>query len=129
MNRRKSLAALTLGTLVIGCPAAARVHARPAATGASRGIEIARMLVTDIERASLVGRSYLRAHPERNRREVLLADAGLARLEAHGGDGPSSLRSSLAARREQEFLLGDTVMVDGWLLARSEASLCALLVA
>jgi hypothetical protein len=42
---------------------------------------------------------------------------------------PDRMRGALAARRARDFADGDTVEVDGWVLARCEAALCMLLAA
>jgi len=89
-------------------------------------------LFSDSESARSVGWRYLERFPEQASRERLLEDAGLAALPGDlPGDEPllvgSLLKAALNQRREQDFLAGDTVILGGWILARSEASLCALL--
>ena len=68
---------------------------------------------------------YLREYPERSDRRLLLADLGLdeAGLGAH--DVPSLLRY-LRDVQQRDFIAGDTVMVNRWILSRTEASVCAL---
>jgi hypothetical protein len=77
----------------------------------------------DRDAAAAVGRAYLDACPEE-------ADPG--RLEAlltgELREGSlDSVRRRLANRRRGDFARGDVVVVRGWVLARSEARLCALI--
>jgi hypothetical protein len=71
--------------------------------------------------AAALGRAYLRRHPE----EASAAGLALA-LERRlpGGMPPErALRRACA----EDFAAGDTLRLDGWVLARSECRLCALL--
>jgi hypothetical protein len=73
--------------------------------------------------ARAIGRAYLRQAPE---------EADAARLLAliHPGDcaalSASELRRAVAARQRADFAAGRTVLLDGWVLSRTEARLCAL---
>jgi hypothetical protein len=74
--------------------------------------------------ARAIGRRYLAEHPDE-------ADAGRLARRLFGGDGAApvtgtALRHAVDAARGRDFAQGDTVLIDGWLLARSEARLCAL---
>lgn len=74
-----------------------------------------------------IGRRYLAQTPgERDRRtlEAMLPD-GCHRLVTRGTCDTSALQA-FYRRRSDEFRTGDTVVVHGWVLARSEARLCAL---
>ncbi len=75
--------------------------------------------------ARAIGLCYLRAYPERSDRRLLLTDLGLdaAGLSAH--DLPS-LRRHLRDAQQRDFIAGDTVTVNRWILSRTEASVCAL---
>ena len=73
--------------------------------------------------ARAIGICYLREYPERSDRRLLLADLGLAGPGAH--DVPS-LRRHLHDVQQQDFIAGNTVMVNRWILSRTEASVCAL---
>ena len=75
------------------------------------------------ESARAVGRAYLRLAPE---------EADPARLLAliHPGDAAAlaeaELRRAVAARQREDFACRRTVLLDGWVLSRTEARLCAL---
>ncbi len=79
-------------------------------------------LFSDLEAPLAVGRRYLELYPD---------EADRARLRA-GLIGPArpldreALRARLARRCGQDFRDGNTVIVDGWVLARTEARACAL---
>lgn len=70
-----------------------------------------------------LGRSYLAAHPDEAFAQRLLR--GIA------GENPlphtrAAWRALIRERRAEEFARADTVIVEGWILARCEARLCAL---
>jgi hypothetical protein len=74
--------------------------------------------------ARAIGRRYLADHPDE-------ADAGRLAHQLFGKDGAApvtaaDLRRAVDAARSRDFARSDTVVIDGWLLARSEARLCAL---
>lgn len=80
------------------------------------------------ESARLVGRRVLAALPGLSRDALvveLAAAAGLA-VDAVPAIERSLLRSRLDAARAADFRRGDTVRVQGWVLASTEARLCAL---
>lgn len=74
--------------------------------------------------ARRVGRAFLALHPEEDSRGRLaeLTAAGLAARDSH------AWRAWLARRRREELRDEQVVEIDGWVLALSEARLCALLV-
>ncbi len=72
--------------------------------------------------ARAVGARYL-AHYPGERQAGLLREA----LFANGlPTDPAALRRHIAALCRRDFAAGETVVVDGWILARSEARACAL---
>lgn len=80
------------------------------------------------ESARQVGLRVLAALPDPSRDALvaeLAAAAGLA-VEAVPAIDRSLLRSRLDAARAADFRRGDTVRVQGWVLASTEARLCAL---
>jgi hypothetical protein len=88
-------------------------------------------LLADHEGASAIGRAYLRTVPAESDARVLtslLADS-LSRGSRLGRMSESALREQLHHRTLDEFRTLRTVEVDGWVLARTEARLCALVAA
>lgn len=85
------------------------------------------MLLGNVADAREIGARYLAAVPE---------DADPARLAAQLFQGMqdvpyapaewAALRRRIRERLQQDFASGDTLIVDGWILARTEARLCAL---
>ena len=81
------------------------------------------------ESAAELGRAYL-ATASRERSPALLVDRIAASLPAGykvlrtADDG--QLKSLLARRLKEDFAAGNTVTVDGWVISRTEARLCAL---
>ena len=81
-------------------------------------------VLTDESGARLIGTAYLSAYPaERDAISLLRHLLGPATLQ-----GPDDFRRRIAVRRRQDFVEGDVVLVDGWILARSEARAAALTV-
>jgi hypothetical protein len=79
--------------------------------------------------AGEIGRAYLRAHPSEADPERLVAgitggwEEGPAELDRLGRD---ALRLRLREQIRTDFAEGRTVLVDGWMLAASEARLFGL---
>jgi len=105
---------------------AARAAVPPAADAAGR----LRALVPAADSARLIGRAYLAGYPDESGDDATLARLILA---DPGGDPrvplPSDtqrLRETIAARVREDFRQGRTARVEGWILSRTEARLCAL---
>lgn len=69
-----------------------------------------------------LGRQYRRAFPQENSSVRL---TGILRRSAAGEDG-SDVSTKLKSRVQRDFAQGRTVVLDGWILARTEARQCAL---
>jgi hypothetical protein len=100
--------------------------AASAASRASRR-QLVEALLPNITAARKVGERYLAQTPE-ERCTLRLTEAlfGGALHHPPAADALPHLRRIIEARRHQDFTRGDTVILDGWLLARTEARLCAL---
>ena len=109
---RSAFAALAIASIP-GCRAAF----------ASRDAALARCvaeLLPDPAGARAIGRLYLDAYPDATRRTRALASALRAQPDA------AARRAELWARRGRDLAAEDVVLLDGWLLAATEAELCAL---
>jgi hypothetical protein len=86
-------------------------------------------LTGDLPGARAIGLRYLADNPG-ERHGGALADGlfGETRAAPAGDREMSALRRQLAARSRADFASGDTIIVDGWIVARTEARLCALTV-
>jgi len=84
-------------------------------------------LVGDLSGARAIGTRYLVIAPEERDAAFLARHlfAGVADGPHHAA-GMSALRQAIGAHRQRDFTTGDTVIIDGWILARTEARLCAL---
>ena len=80
---------------------------------------VARDLFRDRDAACAVGERALALHPRQ-------ADPAPLLEELEGLDRPEDIRATLSQRRLADFACGDSLVVDGWVMARSEAQLCAL---
>ncbi len=75
----------------------------------------------------LVGEARLRAVQHRGDDPRKLLDAVLPDLLAAGGGSARGAAVALREKSRRQFETGDVVSVDGWILARAEADLCALI--
>jgi hypothetical protein len=73
----------------------------------------------------MIGRRYLAKVPE-EKSETWLMDVLFGGLGPVAGHQFSLLSSRVGRLRRDDFVRGDLVEIDGWLLARTEARLCAL---
>ncbi len=72
--------------------------------------------------AIAIGRRYLARYPDDALPAALAQD-----LRRAGAGDPAAARRALGARVRDDFERGDTVALDGWILARSECRACAAL--
>ena len=79
--------------------------------------------------ARAIGRTYLEAHAHEAHADALV-ETVLARLELEATAAQSmryaALKERIDAAISQDFDAGDTVMLEGWVLSRTEVRLCAL---
>jgi len=109
-----ALGAITAGSWVL--------HGGPRDSG---GISAQlRSWFADSDEARRLGRLYLKAHPT----ESAEADGVIAALGRHGAHR-DSLERRLGALVDADFAARRTVVLDGWLLARTEARVYAVLAA
>jgi len=88
---------------------------------AERLRHVVKALFADPNAARQVGAEYLARFPD-------VACGALERISlAVAGRTPASLRSWLNRQRQTDFAGGRSVIVDGWVLARCEADICAVL--
>ena len=93
-------------------------------SGSSFESELARLFSTP-QHAIDIGRRYLQLNPEKADRRALLND--LFGRSSISSKSRSSLAGLVSGWQERDFRDGVVVVLDGWILARAEASLCALL--
>lgn len=79
-----------------------------------------RSLVRHPESAAVLGRAYLAVNPDEASAPRLVA------LIAGSTDTADATATSLSDRIRAEFDAGELVRLDGWIVSRTEARLCAL---
>jgi hypothetical protein len=84
-----------------------------------------RTILGDPDAARALGRAYLGREPGAVHGVMELARD----LMAAAARGPEAVRRRVAMRRECDWRAGNVVVVDGWVLARTEAELCTLTLA
>ncbi len=72
--------------------------------------------------ALAIGRRYLSRYPDDAGAQAFARD-----LRRAGAGDPTAARLALRARVREDFERGDTVLLDGWVLARGECQACAAL--
>ncbi len=125
MTRRRLLACIAAGVQMMPALGVAARFVPGATSGAyDSASSLPPALKSSWQR---IGERYLAKTPEENDRAVLAARLpdGAADFVMKGTNA-EAVTAALRARRTREFGVGDTVVVEGWLLARSEARLCAL---
>lgn len=104
----------------------------PAADAAASRTAQLRGLIREPELARMLGRVYRTQWPEeadaRTLTRLLWSDLGLSDAPGEQVAAPSRVQlwAALDSRVRQQFGSGDSVRIRGWVLARTEARLCAL---
>jgi len=124
-TRRRFLAGLAAG--IVGAALGLRLYW----SGGSATREAMRLtgVLRHPDSAALLGRLYLDGNPKEADTARLVTLINAARgpaLPPVTAAPDESLRAGLEERIRNDFIHGDTVAVDGWLLSITEARLCAL---
>lgn len=117
-------ALLAADPLVFGFPPMHGLK-KPTDTGKRGALEtVALEVLGDRQAARAVGRAYLSEYPSERCKGML---AGLQGVAARAGSnrGPE-LFAALQRANRADFAVGNIVEVDGWILGRTEARICAL---
>jgi hypothetical protein len=102
-----------------------RATVRPASGAGARAIRMRVAALFDAPGpAARIGERYLASLAEPPRTQDLIEATGIDFAENQGRAG---LRTAFAAARRRDFAAGEVVVLEGWVLARSEAACCALL--
>ena len=112
MNRRQ------FGTTVLNCLVLAAMR-----TAQSSETNDLTSCLSDRASASAVGTAYLRKHPEHASRAVLLDHLALP----DGRLSPAQIAVAVECRIRSDFVHQQTLVLDRWLLSRTEAIVCALI--
>jgi hypothetical protein len=101
--------------------AAAAAPLPAASRGQDSTLATVAALFTSIAEVRRVGAAYRRQYDD----EPHIRELHRHLFESLDALDPADLAGWIADRREEDLASGDTVVVSGWLLARSEARLCA----
>jgi hypothetical protein len=117
MDRRQF--SLTLvGYSLLGWSGLIQSSSVPSATA------IVTSLFTHYESAVNLGQRYLTLFPKEANYDWLIRTTLPDEYNQHDSQ---ILKQTLKMQRQKDFYEGNTVMLDGWILSRTEARLCALL--
>jgi hypothetical protein len=130
ISRRQLLRMLAGYVSTVGltsrCDAADQHWSLAAMPDAHRSLEI----FPSRESAVLIGREYLRLFPQEAHAERLLdlivSPAARWAIPSSGRIQPA-MAQWLYEKQRGDFVQGQTVLIQGWMLSRTEARLCALL--
>jgi len=78
--------------------------------------------IWDTDTMNTIGLNYMRKVPKESRERVLVR-----RLMGKSGGQAENLAITIEKQINNDFMAGNTVMVDGWILSVTEARQCALL--
>ena len=82
-------------------------------------------LFPSLESARCIGSCYLTQYPEKTNRSLIMTELGLPVPES-AVRNRDSLRKWVRESQQHDFATGNTVVVNHWILSRTEANLCAL---
>jgi len=77
--------------------------------------------IWDTDTMNTIGLNYMLKVPKENRERILVK-----RLMGKSAGESANLATTLEQQIQKDFITGNTVMVDGWILAVTEARQCAL---
>lgn len=124
MDRRRLLIALSSGSLSLSGSWATRLAARTKARADPQDSVVIGLadLVTDPDAAREIGWRYLTQYADALERFDNVVQ--IASREHHTVE---DLLRDLNAQKKRDFLRGQTVVLDGWVLSRTEVGVCVLL--
>ncbi len=77
--------------------------------------------IWDTDTMNTIGLNYMLKVPKENRERILVK-----RLIGKSAGESANLATTLEQQIQKDFITGNTVMVDGWILSVTEARQCAL---
>jgi hypothetical protein len=120
MNRRNFILLTSAGVAAIAIPTLVySLHENPVDKLLFQPESLAEIWDTDT--MNTVGLNYMLKVPKENRERILVK-----RLMGKSKREAGNLATMLEQQIKNDFITGNTVMVDGWILAVTEARQCAL---
>jgi len=80
-----------------------------------------------VESARAIGEQYLKSDSHNHEIGVFLRYTGLSHINPIQETDYDNVKLQFQTQRSQDFAMGNTVILDGYVLARSEVGLCAIL--
>ena len=121
MTRRRFVKFVAFATALMGGVGSLRSRHQSSPTAAFR-----RAVYPDSSSAREVGRRYLSLRATPRDTDTLRIHAGLGSIDPRHPCEPAEVARLAVRRRTADFAAGRVVMIDGVVLARAEAALCAL---
>ncbi len=122
-RRRVNAALAALGTFTLGPDSLGPDSLGSGLAGEARGeAACLQACLSDPDGARALGERYLAAFPDEAAALAPLA----AEVRRVGADGPAVLRRAVGRRIRADFAAGETVVLDGWVMARTEGRIAAL---
>lgn len=93
------------------------------------GNRFVKVFAHDLQAARAVGKAYLRDIPQESNASILtdmILKSGTALMQRLDVLSEKNLIAKLRSTITEDFISGNTIQVDGWVLSRTEARLCAL---
>jgi len=125
IDRRDAVRALGLAGLSLALLPAGYAALKAGGSGSQPLTAWLKSMIADLQSARRVGQAYLATTPADADRDRLLAEV-YPRLEPGADRSAAAWRESYTAQCRLDFAEGRTVRIDGWVLSRTEARLCAL---
>jgi hypothetical protein len=120
MNRRNFVLLTSAGVAALAIPTLVySLHEKPVDALLFQPQSLSKIWETDTMNS--IGLNYMLKVPKENRERVLVR-----RLTGKLAGEKANLANTLEQQIQKDFIAGNTVMVDGWILSVTEARQCAL---
>jgi hypothetical protein len=120
MNRRNFIFLTSAGVAAIAIPTLVySLHENPVDKLLFQPQSLAE--IWDMDTMNTIGLNYMLKVPKENRERILVK-----RLMGKSDREATNLATTLEQQIHKDFISGNTVMVDGWILSVTEARQCAL---
>lgn len=128
MNRRQFLQITAAGLTCYFLPELGKKISGEADVRDSFDVVVERVkgVFSDPNGAREVGRRYQALYPNENGTKSLMQELANGMRETSNADNTELLRNWLARKIKKDFREDNIVIIDGWVLARTEAQVCSL---
>lgn len=126
MNRRRFISSLAACFYSTALFQSSLLHAKTTSIHDKEINSAISGVFSNTESAKVIGQHYLDNFPFSANKERLLHESGIHDLNRDFAD-KHTIKKLLIKKQKADFQKGNTVIIENWVLSRSEASLCALL--